>query len=295
MDSLELRHLSKAKAKLKPYLYILPALLFVFTFTYYPFARTIYNSFFSLNVYGETVRFLGTLNYQDVLNNSNFYNALKNSLKYTAIGVPSSILISLLLALLTQKRQFLGRVSQVMLSLPMAISMSATCMIFKLLLNPLVGYLNYALDLDIQWFGSRSTALFSLVLVSVWMSIGFQYIFLLAALRGVPQDLLEAASIEGANAFYSNVRIVLPMISPTIFYLLCTETISYMLMVGPTMVLTRGGPFKSTVTLIYHMYEQSMYNQFWGYGYALSVVIFAILFLIILLTFRLENKGVHYS
>ena len=295
MDSVKHRHLFKGKVKLKPYLYLLPALLFVITFTYYPFIRTLYNSFFSLNIYGETVRFLGTLNYSDVLHNSNFYNALKNSLKYTAIGVPASILISLLLALLTQKRRFLGRASQVMISLPMAISMSATAMIFRLLLNPLIGYLNYALNLDIQWFGSRNTALMSLVLVSVWMSIGFQYIFLLAALKGVPEELLEAGSIEGANAFYSTTRIVLPMISPTIFYLFCTETIAYMLMVGPTLVLTRGGPFRSTVTLIYHMYEQSMYNQFWGYGYALSVVIFAILFLIILLTFRLESKGVHYS
>lgn len=281
--------------KLKPYLFILPALFFVIMFTYYPFARTIYNSLFSLNVYGDTVRFLGLENYSDVLRNKNFYNALQNSLKYTVVGVPVSITISLLFALLSQKPRFLGGVSEVMFSLPMAISMSATCMIFKLLLNPSVGYLNHVLNLNVQWLGSRNTALYALVFISVWMSIGFQYIFFLAALRGVPEELLEAASLEGANSFYTTIKIIIPMISPTIFYLVATDTVTYMLMAGPTMVLTNGGPFKSTVTLIYHMYERSIYNQFWGYGYALSVIIFAILFLIILITFRMENKGVHYS
>ena len=279
----------------KPYLFALPAVAFVVLFTYYPFVKTMYNSLFSINSYGVTLRFLGLDNYVSVLTNKHFYNALLNSLRYTFIGVPCSMFVSLLLALLSNRRRMFSRAYEVMFSMPMAISMSATCMIFKLLLNPTVGYLNYALGLNVQWLSSRHTALFSLILVSGWMSIGFQYIFLMAALRGVPQELTEAASIEGAGALQRTLRITLPLISPTLFYLLCTDIVTYMMMAGPSLVLTDGGPFRSTETLIYHMYDRSIYNQFYGYGYAMSVIIFALLLFMILLTFRLEKRSVYYG
>lgn len=281
--------------KVKPYLFALPAVLAVVMFTYYPFFKTAYNSLFAINSYGVTVRYLGFQNYLDVLQNKHFYNALANSLKYTLIGVPLSIFLSLMLALFSNKRRMFSKAYEVMFSLPMAISMSATCMIFKLLLNPTIGYLNYALHLKTQWLGSRHTALLSLIFVSVWMSIGFQYIFLMAALRGVPQELNEASQIEGAGPLKRTIYITLPLISPTLFYLICTDIVTYMMMAGPSLVLTDGGPFRSTETLIYHMYDRSIYNQFWGYGYATSVIIFLLLFFIILLTFRVEKRGVHYS
>ena len=287
--------MKKLSRKLTPYWFALPAVAFVVMFTYYPFFRTVYNSLFAINSYGVTVRYLGFRNYLDVLNNKHFVNALLNSLKYSLIGVPSSILVSLLLALLSNRRRLFSKAYEVMFSLPMAISMSATCMIFKLLLNPTVGYLNYALSLNVQWLNSRQTALFSLILVSGWMSIGFQYIFLMAALRGVPQELTEASQIEGANAMQRTVYVTLPLISPTLFYLVCTDIVTYMMMAGPSLVLTDGGPFRSTETLIYHMYDRSIYNQFWGYGYAMSVIIFLLLLVMILLTFRVEKKGVYYT
>ena len=133
----------------KPYLFALPAVAFVVLFTYYPFVKTMYNSLFSINSYGVTLRFLGLDNYVSVLTNKHFYNALLNSLRYTFIGVPCSMFVSLLLALLSNRRRMFSRAYEVMFSMPMAISMSATCMIFKLLLNPTVGYLNYALGLNV--------------------------------------------------------------------------------------------------------------------------------------------------
>lgn len=281
--------------KMEPYVYVLPALFFAVMFTYYPFIRTLYNSFFVVNIYGDTTRFLGLENYRSVLTNKNFYGALVNSLKYTAMGVPTSLLISLFLALMAEQKRRGSRLYEMLFSLPMAISMSTTCMIFKLLLNPTVGYLNYALGLKINWLHDVNTALPALVAVSVWTNVGYQFIFLMAALRGIPTDLIEAANIEGAGWFARTRKITLPLISPTIFYLMCTDIVMNMMMAGPTMVLTRGNPRKSTVTLIYHMYDRSIYNQFWGYGYAMSVLIFLIIFGMILLAFRAERKGVHYT
>ncbi len=289
------RQFFRGVRRLEPYAYALPALFFAILFTYYPFFRTLYNSLFVVNIYGNTTRFLGLENYRSVLSNKGFYGALINSLKYTAMGVPASLFISLFLALLAEQKKPGGRLYEMLFSLPMAISMSTTCMIFKLLLNPTVGYLNYALGLKVNWLRDVSTALPSLVSISVWTNAGYQFIFLMAALRSIPTDLIEAAHIEGAGWFARTRRITLPLISPTIFYLLCTDIVMNMMMAGPTMVLTRGGPRQSTVTLIYHMYDRSIYNQFWGYGYAMSVLIFLIVFGIILLAFRAERKGVHYT
>ncbi|MCL1855429.1 MAG: sugar ABC transporter permease [Clostridia bacterium] len=276
-------------------MYALPALIFAVMFTYYPFLRTFYNSLFVVNIYGQATRFLGLANYRGVLANKNFLEALVNSLKYTAMGVPSSLLISLFLALMAERERSCSRVSEMLFSLPMAVSMSTTCMIFKLLLNPTVGYLNYALGIKVNWLHDVKTALPALVATSVWTNIGYQFIFLMAALRGIPTDLQEAASIEGAGWLARTRRITLPLITPTIFYLMCTDIVMNMMMAGPTMVLTRGNPRRSTVTLIYHMYDRSIYNQFWGYGYAMSVLIFLIIFGMILLAFRMERRGVHYA
>lgn len=282
-------------AKAEPYLYLIPALFFAVAFTYYPFAETIFNSFFKLNVRAQRVDFIGMKNYISVLTSSNFLNSLTNSLRFTVMTVPFNILISLTLALLAEKKRRFNRVYEVLFSLPMAISMSATCMIFKLLLNNSIGLFNYALNLDIAWFFDRRFAMPGLAFISVWMSLGYEFLFLCAALRNVSQDVVEAAIVDGARWHQRTVRIVLPLISPTIFYLVCMDIVTNMMMSGPTMVLTGGGPRRSTETLIYHMYSKSMASTSMGYGFACSIIIFFIVFFLILLTFRAEKKGVYYA
>ena len=282
-------------SKAEPYLYLIPALFFAVAFTYYPFAETIFNSFFKLNVRAQRVDFIGMKNYISVLTSSNFLNSLTNSLRFTVMTVPFNILISLTLALLAEKKRRFNRVYEVLFSLPMAISMSATCMIFKLLLNNSIGLFNYALNLDIAWFFDRRFAMPGLAFISVWMSLGYEFLFLCAALRNVSQDVVEAAIVDGARWHQRTVRIVLPLISPTIFYLVCMDIVTNMMMSGPTMVLTGGGPRRSTETLIYHMYSKSMASTSMGYGFACSIIIFFIVFFLILLTFRAEKKGVYYA
>ena len=264
-------------------------------FTYYPFIETIINSFFKLNNKAQRMEFIGLKNYISVFSAKNFNNALLNSLRFTLMTVPFNILISLLLALMAEKKRRFARAYEVMFSLPMAISMSATCMIFKLLLNNSIGLLNHVLALDIKWFFSKDTALWGIAIICIWQSIGYEFLYLSAALHNVPQDVLEAATVDGANWGNRTVRVVLPLISPTIFYLFCLDLVAGMMMSGPVMVLTNGGPRNSTETLVYHMYSKTISGTNMGYGYAISIVIFLAVFLLVLLSFRAEKKGVYYA
>lgn len=293
--SLRTKDKSRLIHKAEPYLFLLPALFFAVVFTYYPFLESIINSFFKLNVRAQRISFIGLKNYAAILSSANFRNALWNSLRFTALTVPFNVLISLSLALLAEEKRRFHRVYEVLFSLPMAISMSAACMIFKLLLNNSIGLFNYTFGLNIAWFHDRLYAMPGLAAISVWMSLGYEFLFLSAALRNVPQDLLEAAKVDGARWYQRTTRIVIPLISPTIFYLVCLDVVTNMMMSGPALVLTNGGPRKSTETLVFHLYQQTVSAASVGYGYALSIIIFFIVFLMILLTFRFEKKGVFYS
>ena len=298
MSSNLVRGIPKRKGLFKtaePYIYLIPALFFAVMFTYYPFVETRLNSFFKLNVRAQRVNYIGIQNYLSVLKNANFRNSLLNSLKFTLMTVPFNILISLTLALLAEKKRRFHRIYEVLFSLPMAISMSATCMIFKLLLNNSIGLFNYTMHLNIAWFFDKRYAMPGLAFISVWMSLGYEFLFLCAALRNVSQDVIEAAIVDGARWHQRTTRIVLPLISPTIFYLVCMDIVTNMMMSGPTMVLTGGGPHRSTETLVFHMYSKSIASTSMGYGYACSIIIFFIVFFLILLTFRAEKKGVYYS
>lgn len=295
--SADLRSAGRTRAlrRVEPYLFLLPALFFAVTFTYYPFIETIINSFFKLNVRAQRVSFIGFKNYANVLNSANFRNAFLNSLRFTLMTVPFNVLISLSLALLAEHKRRFNRVYEVLFSLPMAISMSAACMIFKLLFNNSIGLFNYTFGLNIAWFYDKRYAMPGLAAISVWMSLGYEFLFLSAALRNVPQDVLEAAKVDGARWPQRTARIVLPLISPTVFYLVCLDIVTNMMMSGPALVLTAGGPRRSTETLVFHMYQQSVSSAAMGYSYAISIVIFLIVFLLILLTFRFEKKGVFYA
>lgn len=174
------------KGGIKPYLFILPMLVLAVTFVYYPFAKTFLYSFTTVNFKGEITGYAGLDNYAYLVGRRDFSKAIGNTLRLTLMNVPVTIVIALALALLSERRRALSPVWETMFSLPMAVSMSAAALIFKVLLNPTVGYVNYTLGLDWGWFRDKETALTGILSLTVWMGIGFPYLLLLGALRGVP-------------------------------------------------------------------------------------------------------------
>jgi sn-glycerol 3-phosphate transport system permease protein len=279
----------------EPFLYLIPGLFFVVLFVYYPFIKTIVNSFFFINKEGVARGFAGLTNYMELFQDNVFYLAVKNTLVYTCVVVPSSLILSLIFALLANKKSIFNKFSTVAFLIPMAVSVSVAAMIFNLLLNPTIGLLDYILNISIPWFTDSRYALMGLAIFNIWLSIGFNFLFFTAAIRNVPNDLIESAGIDGANWFQKVIYIVIPLISPTVFFLFCTSTIGSLMMASPVLILTKGGPNLSTTTLVYLMYTQAYQNGYYGYSFALSVVIFLIIGSLLALSFKFEKKGVYYG
>jgi len=276
-------------------MYLLPALLFFAVFTYYPFAKTIYTSFFLSNSMGQIREFVGLENYVNVLTNSAFLKAIRNTLFYVAISVPSYVIIALILALIANKKTRTSSIYEMMFSLTMAMSMSVSAMIFQLLFNPTIGAINHILKSDINWLNDPRYAMFAIAVISVWMNIGYHFLFLLAGIRSVPDEIMESAQLEGANIFQKTIKIILPLISPVVFFLITSSLAKNMLMSGLTLVLTQGGPQGSTETVISFMYKQAVNNFNYNDAYAAAVISFLITLALILIGFKFEKKGVHYS
>ena len=259
-NQMQVRKKKKLRKKIEPFLYLLPALLFFVGFTYYPFAKTIFNSFFLVNSMGEIREFVGLENYISVLTNSAFLQTIKNTLIYVVISSPVAIFIALLLAMIANKKTKMSPLYETLYAITMAVSMSVAAMIFQLMYNPTIGVLNYVLGTHFNWLNDKKIAMIAISLIAVWMNIGYNFLFLLSAIRGLSPELLESADIDGANMVQRTWKIILPIISPTVFYLICNSLAKNMMMSGLVLILTQGGPQGSTETMISFMYKQSVNN-----------------------------------
>jgi len=188
---------------------------------------------------------------------------------------------------------------RVIFSSTIAISGAITSLIFLFLYNPLSGVLNYILDLAglprVQWLVSEASALMSVSAVTVWLNLGFCTVILLAALQGISQELYESATIDGAGFWASFRHITIPMISPTIFFLLVVQTLNALQTFTQINVLTKGGPVESTNLLVYLIYRAFYFNNQYGIAATLSIVLFLIMFMLTVIQFGVIERRVHYT
>ena len=284
-----------AGQKIKPYLFLLPMLLFAVFFVYYPFLKTFLYSFSTVNVMGQMTGFAGFENYAYLFSRREFSTALFNTLKLTAMNVPLTLVITLLLARLLKKRRRFTGVFETLIASTMAVSMGAASLIFKVFLNPTVGLLNHWLGLSVGWYQDRNTALYGILLLTVWMGIGYNFLLFLSAFRSVPLDMLESARLDGAGAWTVFFKMELPMIFPTIVYMVCTNTILALMTSGPILILTQGGPARSTTTLIYLMYTTGYGSNNYSMAACVSVVTFGITLLFTLVSLYADGKKAQYA
>ena len=285
----------KRKFRIEPYIYIAPALLYFSIFSFYPFINTVISTFFKVTANGEVKEFVGLNNYINVLTDTAFIKSVGNTVIYVILASPVAIMIALMLAVLANKKTRSSSIYETMFSLTMAMSMSVTAMIFKILYNPNIGLINKLLGTKINWLNDERYAMVAVSFIAVWMNIGFNFLFLLAAIRGVSPELLESAEIDGANLFQKVRSIILPIISPTVFFLVCNSLAKNMMMSGLPIMLTEGGPNGSTSTMIYYMYKQAFSNMNYNNAYAAAVLTFILSLAAILISFAFEKKGVHYT
>ena len=286
---------ARRRNQIKPYLFLLPMLLFALLFCYYPAIKSLVYSLSVVNGKGQILGWAGLSNYSYLFGSRSFQAALRNTLWLTGAFVVCNLLLALSMALLANQKRRLSALYETMFTLPMAISMPALCLIFKVLLNPTVGYINQLFGVQWGWFQDQNMAMWGILMICILMGVSFDFLLFLSALRAVPEPVLEAATIDGAGAVTKFFRIVLPRLSPTILYVVCTNIALAMMTSGPILILTQGGPNRSTTTLIQLMYTAGYGSSNYSLAACISVVAFTLTIGITLLAFFFERKAVSYE
>lgn len=274
----------------EPYLYLLPAMLLFAAFLFYPFFKTIRLSFARTTPLGDVSAFVGLDNYISIFTSESFLNSLIVSFKYAAMTVVFSIALGFILAVSSNEKIRGKNFFRTIYALPMAISAAAASAVFMFIFHSSLGILNKILGTHIGWLIDAKYALISVTIVTVWMNIGLNFIFLTSALQSVPHELYECASIEGAGFFDKHRYITIACISPTLFFLLIINVINALQAYAQVNMLTQGGPAKSTNVIVYEIYVEAFMNSRFGVACAESVILFLILMLLTIIQFRLEKK-----
>lgn len=284
----------------EPYLYLIPAFALLLLFTYYPFVKNTVLSFFTVNKFREIKEFAGLANYIRVLTDETFLQAIGNTLVFVITTVPVSIVIGLALALLAKKRRKTSSVYEAMYALSMAISVSVVAMIFQFAFNPSMGIINKVTGLDISWLTDPKTALKAIILIQIWANVGYNFIFLLSALRGMSEEIIESAKVDGATGIRLLTKIILPMISPTLLFLLMKDIAYAMTTCSFTLILTypvfhNGGPNGTTEMIMSYVYGKGIAGTNYNAAFAATTVGFVLAAVMMILSLILEKRKVNYQ
>lgn len=281
------------------YLFLAPSLLLFVTFLFYPMLKSIYLSMTITDPRGRVVDFVWLENFTDLLASEQFYSNLKVTLLFILFTVPTSMIWSLFLAAITHNKLKGMKIFQFIFSLPIVISVGTGSIIWFLLFHPTAGMLNYFLSFahisPIPWLTDPSWALISISLMTIWMNMGFLFIVLSSGLQGVPEEMIESATIDGSGRLRTFIQIVLPLLSPTLFFALIVSVIGAFQTFGQIHVLTKGGPINSTNVIVYSIYQDAFINFHFGTGSAQALILFAIILALTLLQFKVLEKKVHYQ
>ncbi|HWI51965.1 MAG TPA: sugar ABC transporter permease [Symbiobacteriaceae bacterium] len=285
--------------KVLPYLFIAPSLVIFFSFDLYPILYSFYLSFMKWNLLNPVKTFVGLDNYRTLLSAEDFRMALGHTLIFTAGRVGLSLTIALAFALLLNTKSGWARWTQAAIFSPHVISMVSVSMLWLWLMDPSFGLLNWFLGLfgipPLKWLAATSTSLMSVILVAVWKAIGYDMIIIIAGLQSISEEIYEAAKIDGANAWQRFKSITLPMLSPTMFFLVVTSTISSFQVFDSVKVMTAGGPADSTTVLVYYIYQYGFQFFKVGYASAASMVLLGLVLVVTLLQFTFLERKVHYD
>lgn len=275
---------------------LLPIVLFAILFVYYPFLRTIINAFSKVNSKGVIKGFAGLENFRYTYSRKDFLPALSHTLIIALVNVPLTLIITLSLALLSEKKRRFSGVYETMFSLPMSVSMSAACMIFKSMFSPSVGFINYFFGLKLGWYESADTVLMSCIILTVWMGIGFDYLLLLSALRSLPKSVMEATKVDGISIWRRIFFVEIPLISPTIFYVFCTNLVLALMTSAPMIIILGVSPTSGSAnTLMSMMYQSGFSSSDYGLAAVLSITAFLLTLVFTILSFVSERRRVHYE
>jgi sn-glycerol 3-phosphate transport system permease protein len=279
------------------YLLILPALVIFGIFIFYPFFKNFYLGFYRTPPFpGLPSKYVGFDQYRDVLSSNEFVDSLKTTVAFALLTVPTGIALGLALAVLAhQKLRGIG-IYRTIFSSTVATSVAVASVIFGTLFNPVVGLLPWiGIDPQPPILENPDLALIGVAIITIWQTLGLTFILMASGLQSIPDELHEAARVDGAGPWRRFWKVTLPLLSPTIFFAVVVGSIFAFQTFGQIDILTQGGPLKRTNVLTYFIVDTLRQDNNDGKAAVLAVGLFGITFLLTLIQMRVLERRVHYA
>ncbi len=281
------------------WIFLSPALAMIGIFFVIPVLAAFTLSFTDFDIYSlgnwKYIRFVGFQNYVRIVETPLFWTALKNTFYFVLVGGPLSVAVSLGTALmLNSKLAKYKSLYRMVYFLPVVSSLIAVAIIWRYLYHPAHGLLNYFLSYfgisPVEWLGDHNLAMPAIIIMAVWKNFGYNMLIFIAGLQNIPEDLYEAAHLDGASWLQQFIEITLPMLKPTTVFIVMITIIGYFQLFAEPYVMTQGGPLNSTTSIVLLMYEQGF--RWWSMGYAAAIafVLFIIILFFTLLQMLLQRR-----
>jgi putative chitobiose transport system permease protein len=278
----------KLNRTLTPYVFLFPALLILAVASFWPVLQAIYLSFTDYDIIGSP-NFIGLKNYEQLWRDQLFWKVLWNTLIYMVVVVPALVVLPLFLAILVNQKLRGIQFFRAAYYVPVIVSVVVAGIAWKWIYAE-NGLLNYFASIftsvKIPWLTNSSTAIFAIIAVTIWKGLGYYMVIYLAGLQTIPQDLYEAAAIDGSDGWRKHIDITIPMLKPYIVLVTVISAIAAMKVFEEVYVMSRGGPANSSKTVVYYLYEKGFSSLEMGYASAIGVVLFLLVFLLSIISVR---------
>lgn len=279
------------------WLFILPTVIGLIILNIIPIFQTIYQSFFKTGDFGKGNIFIGFDNYRKVFGDAEVWQSLINTIKYAIVEVPFSIVIALVLAVFLNRKMKGRSVYRTIIFLPMVAAPAAVAMVWRWLFNSDFGLINNVFHLHVKWVSDPKIAVHSIAVIGIWSIIGYNMVLFLSGLQEIPRDYYEAAEIDGATGVKCFFKITVPLLSPTIFFVLVTRVIGALQVFDLMyMVMDSTNPaLMKTQSLVYLFYKYAFINKNMGYGATIVVLLLVLTMIITVFQMIGQKKWVFYN
>jgi len=279
-------------------LFVLPLIFGFIAFRLYPFLTSIFLSLTHYNML-QPPQFVGMENFINLAKDPDFHKVLWNTVYFTSVSIPLSMIGGLFLAILVNYKLKTMILFRTIYFLPMVTSWVAAGAVWSILFHPSFGLVNYLLWLFFkikgpEWLVDSNWAMLAVIMVSIWKNVGYNMLIFLAGLQGIPYTFYEAAELDGAGRLKKFLYITLPLLSPTTFFVLIMSVIAAFQIFDVVYVMTQGGPEWSTRVIGYHIWNTGFMYMKMGYASAIAWVLFLIILTATLLQWRVSKRWVHY-
>lgn len=293
-------HHAKFKGKLVPFLLLLPTLIILVVFLYYPVIQTFRLSTYRVAFLGLKKQFIGLENFNTLLHDPGYFHTLGSTAIITIAVVIGGLSLSLAIAMLANRKIHGAPIYRVLMIWPYALSPAVAGVIWLFMFSPGFGPFNYVMERivgnELNWLGNPRLAILLIIIASIWKILGYNIVFYLAALQNLNTEVLEAAAIDGANAWHKFWSVTFALISPMTFFLLITNiTYSFFDLFGMIDIVTKGGPLNATNVMIYNLYRDGFEYYKTGMAAAQSVILFLAVVGLTIFQFRTTGQHVHYG